>query len=59
MPPKSWKTTVAGVCTILWAVGGAGVALAHGQHVDLNAVIAQISIGVGLIVAADHSNLSK
>jgi uncharacterized membrane protein (DUF441 family) len=50
---KDWKTTLAGVLTILVTLATAGLAYLHGQPVNTTATIAGITTGVGLIHAAD------
>ena len=52
----NWKTTLAGVGTILIAVGGALKSVFDGDpstNLDIAATIAAITIGVGLIAAKD------
>jgi hypothetical protein len=52
----NWKTTLAGVGSILVAVGGALKALFDGDpntNMDIAATIAAITVGVGLIMAKD------
>lgn len=53
---KNYKTTLAGVGSILLAVGGAMKALFDGDpttNLDMSATVAAIMAGVGLIVAGD------
>lgn len=53
---KNYKTTLAGVGSILLAVGGAMKALFDGDpttNLDMSSTIAAIMAGVGLIVAGD------
>ena len=50
---KDWKTTLAGIATILGALCGAGLNLYHGQPVNVPVLVATIGAGVGLIKAAD------
>jgi uncharacterized membrane protein (DUF441 family) len=50
---KDWKTTAAGVLTIVVTLGTAGLALLHGQPVNMTTTVAGITAGVGLIQAAD------
>lgn len=52
---KDWKTTVAGVLTILGTLTTAGLGYLHQQPVNLPAVIAGLTTGVGLIHAADSA----
>jgi hypothetical protein len=54
---KSYKTTIAGVLTIVAALANAGLALSNGHMPDITVTSAALSTGVGLILAADHSNL--
>ena len=52
----NWKTTLAGVGTILIAVGGALKSVLDGDpttNLDIAATIAAVTIGVGLIAAKD------
>mgnify|MGYP001608007637 CR=1 FL=1 len=59
---NSIKTTVLGVCSILAAVGGAGMALLDGNaatNVDWPTLIAAITAGVGLIAARDNDKSSE
>ena len=56
----SWKTTRAGVLSIVVAVGSAALAwLKTGIFPDLGAVIAAVTAGVGLIVARDNDKTSE
>ena len=48
-----WKTTLAGICSVLVAVASAGMNLLNGQPVDFNALLAAVVAGFGLIFAAD------
>jgi uncharacterized membrane protein YjjP (DUF1212 family) len=50
---KDWKTTLAGVATILGTLCSAGLALYHGQPLNFPVVTAGITAGIGLIHAAD------
>lgn len=52
---KDWKTTAAGVLTIVGAVAAAALAYLHGQPVNTTALIATLTAGVGLIHAADST----
>lgn len=54
---KSYKTTIAGVLTIVGVLVQAGLALTNGHQPDFSTLSAGITAGVGLILAADHSNL--
>ena len=57
---NSWKTTIAGVLTIVTAIGSAAVVyLKTGSIPPLEPLIAQIMIGVGLIAARDNNVTSK
>lgn len=59
---KSWKTTLAGVGTILTAVGVALKAVFDGDpatSVNFEATITAITAGVGLILARDNSVSSE
>jgi hypothetical protein len=52
----NWKTTAAGVGSILVAVGGALKALFDGDpntNMDIAATITAVTIGFGLIMAKD------
>lgn len=50
---KDWKTTAAGIATIVGTLCTAGLALYHGQAINFPVVSAGIATGVGLIHAAD------
>ncbi len=51
---KDWKTTLAGVLTILGSLCTAGLALLHNQPTAaIGALTTGIPMGVGLIKAAD------
>lgn len=50
---KDWKTTAAGIATIVGALAGAGLNLYNHQPVNTTVLIASITAGVGLIHAAD------
>ena len=53
---KNYKTTLAGIGSILLAVGGAMKALFDGDpttSLDLPATVAAITAGIGLILAGD------
>lgn len=52
---KSWKTTIAGVLTILVALGNAGLALLHGGEVDWAILSLALTTGVGLLKAKDET----
>lgn len=59
---KSWKTTVAGILTIVSAVSGAALAFLDGNpntNVDWTTVAAAITTGWGLIVARDNNKSSE
>lgn len=50
---KDWKTTLAGVLTILGTLTTAGLALLGHKSVDIPTVLAGLTAGLGLIKAAD------
>jgi hypothetical protein len=52
---KDWKTTLAGVLTIVGTLATAGLAYLHGQPINTGATLAGITAGVGLIKAADST----
>ena len=56
---KDWKTTIAGVLTIIGTLTTAGIALVNKQPLNLPGTIAGITAGVGLIKAADSKPQSK
>lgn len=59
---KSWKTTLAGVGTILTAVGVALKAVFDGDpstSVNFEATITAITAGIGLIAARDNGVSSE
>lgn len=57
---KSWKTTTAGVLTIIGAVASAGVLALKGQY---EAAVAALTLGIpqglGLIAARDNDKTSE
>jgi hypothetical protein len=50
---KDWRTTLAGIATIVGTLCAAGLKLYNHQPVDVPVTIGGISAGVGLIKAAD------
>jgi len=50
---KDWKTTLAGIATIVGTLCKAGLDLYHGQALDFPVVVSGITAGVGLIHASD------
>ena len=57
---KSWKTTLAGIGTILAGVGGGIKLIAAGQTVEgFSSIVAGITAGTGLISPRDNSKTSK
>lgn len=50
---SNWKTTVAGIGSILVAVGTVVSGVANGTPVDWSTAIAAIMAGIGLIAARD------
>ena len=56
---KDWKTTIAGVLTIVGTLTTAGIALVNKQPLNLPGTIAGITAGVGLIKAADSKPQPK
>lgn len=53
----NWKTTTAGVLTILGAIGGGFLSwLKTNTLPDFGAIAAAITVGVGLIFAKDATN---
>ena len=53
---NSWKTTLAGIFALLGTIATAGkLALAADYAGALNAAIVGIPVGVGLILAKDHT----
>ena len=55
---KSWKTTVAGIVTIVIALGSAALTLLDGNSAtnpDMGALIAAFVAGIGLITAKDSN----
>ena len=56
----SWKTTTAGVLTIVVAVASAGITwLKTGTFPDFAPVVAAVTAGVGLITARDNDKTSE
>jgi hypothetical protein len=59
---KNYKTTLAGVGSILLAVGGAMKAMFDGDPsttIDMSSTIAAITAGIGLIMAGDAKTEDK
>jgi hypothetical protein len=58
MKTKSWKTTAAGIGTILTAIGGL---LMHGEFnaTTLSTAFAAIITGIGLLTARDNDKSSE
>lgn len=52
---KDWKTTFAGVATIIGVVCAAGLDVYNHKPVNMPTLISGITAGVGLIKAADSS----
>jgi hypothetical protein len=51
---KDWKTTLAGVLTIISSCCAAGIAFLHGQTAaGVTALTTGVPMGIGLIKAAD------
>lgn len=50
---KDWKTTLAGVATIVGGLCAAGLNLYHGQPLNSPVLTGTITAGIGLIHAAD------
>jgi uncharacterized membrane protein (DUF441 family) len=52
---KDWKTTVAGMLTIIVTLAGAGLAYLHGQPINSAALIAGLTAGATGILASDST----
>lgn len=50
---KDWKTSLAGVLTIIVTLATTGLAYLHGQPINTTATLAGVTTGIGLIKAAD------
>lgn len=50
---KDWKTTLAGIATILGGLCSAGLKLYQHQPLDMPVLIGTLTAGIGLIKAAD------
>jgi hypothetical protein len=50
---KDWQTTLAGIATIVATLCNAGLSLYHQQPLNLPVMTAGLSMGIGLIRAAD------
>ena len=50
---KDWQTTLAGLATIVATLCNAGLSLYHQQPLNLPVLTAGLSMGIGLIRAAD------
>ena len=60
MKPASWRTTTAGILTIVAAVVGVIVKVIQGGGMDagsLGALAAALTTGIGLIKAGDNANM--
>ena len=57
---KDWKTTTAGILTIIAAMCAGGIALIKGQNsAAIAALTTGIPAGLGLIKAADSASAQK
>jgi hypothetical protein len=54
---RSWRTTVLGVLTIIGTLTAGGIQLLNGHQPDLPTTIAGVTAGLGLLHAADNSEL--
>jgi len=54
---KHWETTLAGVATIVGALCAAGLNLYNHQPVNLPVLYASVTVGLGLIRAADGNKV--
>jgi len=52
---SSWKTTISGVLTAVVAVSSAVINTINGEPVDWTAVIAAITVSIGLLAAKDSN----
>ena len=52
---KNWKTTLAGIATILVAIGNAVNQFVSDQPVDLPVLFTAVTAGIGLITAKDFN----
>lgn len=52
---KDWKTTLAGVATIIGTLCAAGLKLYNHQPVDFPTTLGGLTAGIGLIKAADSA----
>jgi len=50
---KDWKTTLAGVLTIIASLAGAGLTYLHGQPVNTSVLLAGLTAGATGILASD------
>ena len=50
---KQWKTSLAGVLTIIAGLANAGLEYLHGQPVNMTTLLASVTSGIGLIHASD------
>lgn len=60
MKPTSWRTTTAGILTIVGALVGIAIQVLNGHGPDassLAGLAAAVTAGAGLIKASDHANL--
>jgi hypothetical protein len=56
---QDWKTTLAGVLTIVITLATAGLAYLHGQPINTASVLTAVTAGVGLIHASDSGTNSN
>ena len=59
MGKKSWKTTLAGVSSILAALAGLAKGVSDGDYSIIGASISGIVAGIGLIMARDNDKSSE
>lgn len=52
---RSWKTTLAGLFTVLAGVGNCYLQWYNGQPVSIEAALPIILTGIGLMCAKDHN----
>lgn len=59
---KNWRTTTAGILTILSAVIGVALSVVKGHGIDTTSIatlVAAMTTGVGLIKAGDSANTNS
>lgn len=59
MNRKSWKTSLAGIGSILTALGAAATSYSHGEPLNFAVLIPALISGIGLLAARDNDKTSE